>query len=278
MLELLEELFSYSFVIRAIIVGICVSLCASLLGLPLVLRRYSMIGDGLSHVGFGTLAIAVPLGLSPLKISIPLVMLAAFLLLRIRESSKIRGDAAIAIISCSSLAIGVIIISLTVGMNVDICNYMFGSILAIKQEEVYLCVVISAIVFALFAFFYNKIFSVVFDENYAKASGTNIEFYNMLLALLTAVIIVIGMRIMGAMLISSLIIFPALTSMQLLRTFKSVVICSCILSVICFLLGVVVSFVYNIPTGASIVGVNLVSFLTFYFISFISGNVKKRLL
>ncbi len=272
MLELLEELFSYSFVVRAIIVGVCVSLCASLLGLPLVLRRYSMIGDGLSHVGFGTLAIAVPLGLSPLKISIPLVMLAAFLLLRIRESSKIRGDAAIAIISCSSLAIGVIIISLTVGMNVDICNYMFGSILAIKQEEVYLCVVISAIVFALFAFFYNKIFFVVFDESYAKASGTNIEFYNMLLALLTAVIIVIGMRIMGAMLISSLIIFPALTSMQLLKTFKSVVICSCILSVICFLLGVVISFVYNIPTGASIVAVNLFSFLTFYFISFVTGK------
>ncbi len=278
MLELLEELFSYSFVVRAIIVGVCVSLCASLLGLPLVLRRYSMIGDGLSHVGFGTLAIAVPLGLSPLKISIPLVMLAAFLLLRIRESSKIRGDAAIAIISCSSLAIGVIIISLTVGMNVDICNYMFGSILAIKQEEVYLCVVISTIVFALFVLFYNKIFSVVFDESYAKASGTNIEFYNMLLALLTAVIIVIGMRIMGAMLISSLIIFPALTSMQLLKTFKSVVICSCILSVICFLLGVVISFIYNIPTGASIVGVNLFSFLTFYFISFVAGNVKKRLL
>jgi len=276
MLELLEELFSYSFVVRAIIVGVCVSLCASLLGLPLVLRRYSMIGDGLSHVGFGTLAIAIPLGLSPLKISIPLVMLAAFLLLRIKESSKIRGDAAIAIISCSSLAIGVIIISLTVGMNVDICNYMFGSILAIKEGEVYLCVAISAIILALFIFFYNKIFFVVFDESYAKASGTNIEFYNMLLALLTAVIIVIGMRIMGAMLISSLIIFPALTSMQLLKTFKSVVICSSVLSVICFLLGIVVSFAHNIPTGASIVGANLIVFLIFCSISFIRR--KKELL
>jgi len=276
MLELLEELFSYQFVVKAIIVGTCVSLCASFLGLPLVLRRYSMIGDGLSHVGFGTLAIAVPLGLSPLKISIPLVMLAAFLLLRIREHSKMQGDAAIAIISCSSLAIGVIIISLTVGMNTDVCNYMFGSILAIKEEEVYMCVAISAVILALFIFFYNKIFSVIFDENYARASGTNIGFYNMLLALLTAAIIVIGMRIMGAMLISSLIIFPALTSMRLLKTFKSVVISSIFLSVVCFFVGVVVSFAYNTPTGASIVGVNLVSFLIFCSISFLKR--KKELL
>jgi len=263
MLELLEELFSYSFVVRAMAVGVCVSLCASFLGLPLVLRRYSMMGDGLSHVSFGTLAIAVPLGMSPLKVSIPLVMLAAFLLLRIRESSKMQGDAAIALISCSSLAIGVIIISLTVGMNTDVCNYMFGSILAIKQEEVYMCVAISVVVLFLFIFFYNKIFSVIFDENYAKASGTSIEFYNMLLALLTAVIIVIGMRIMGAMLISSLIIFPALTSMRLFKTFKSVVISSAFLSVICFFLGMVISFAYNVPTGACIVGVNLISFLIF---------------
>jgi len=276
MLELLEELFSYSFVVRAIIVGTCVSLCASFLGLPLVLRRHSMIGDGLSHVGFGTLALSVPLGLSPLKVSIPLVMLAAFLLLRIRESSKMQGDAAIAIISCSSLAIGVIIISLTVGMNTDVCNYMFGSILAIKQEEVYLCVVISAVILFLFIFFYNKIFFVIFDENYAKASGTNIAFYNMLLALLTAVIIVIGMRIMGAMLISSLIIFPALTSMRLLKTFKSVVVCSAFLSVICFFTGIVISFAYNVPTGASIVAVNLISFLVFSLISFVKR--EKELL
>ncbi|MCL2101957.1 MAG: metal ABC transporter permease [Fibromonadales bacterium] len=272
MLELLEELFSYSFVVRAIAVGISVSLCASLLGLPLVLRRYSMIGDGLAHVGFGTLAVAIPLGLSPLKVSIPLVMLAAFLLLRIRESSKIRGDAAIAIISCSSLAIGVIIMSQTTGINTDICNYLFGSILAIKQEEVYLCIAISAVILALFVFFYNKIFSVVFDENYAKASGTNIEFYNMLLALLTAVIIVIGMRIMGALLISSLIIFPALTSMRVFKTFKSVIVCSSILSAICFFIGIVVSFAYNIPTGASIVATNLGAFLIFCLVSFIKGR------
>jgi zinc transport system permease protein len=275
--ELFEELFYYPFVVRAIVVGICVSLCASLLGLPLVLRRYSMIGDGLSHVGFGTLAIAVPLGFSPLKVSIPLVMLAAFLLLRIRESSKMRGDAAIAIISCSSLAIGVIIMSMTVGMNTDIYNYMFGSILAIKQEEVYLCVIISAAILALFIFFYNKIFSVIFDENYAKASGISIEFYNVLLALLTAVIIVIGMRIMGAMLISSLIIFPALTSMRLLKTFKAVIICSSILSVACFMFGIIVSFACNIPTGASIVAVNLVAFLVFCLVSIIKKKTTNFL-
>ena len=274
MLELLEELFSYAFVVRALTVGICVSICASFLGLPLVLRRYSMIGDGLSHVGFGTLAIAVPLGLSPLKVSIPLVMLAAFLLLRIRENSKMRGDAAIAIISCSSLALGVIIMSMTVGMNTDVCNYMFGSILAIKQGEVYLCVALSIAILALFAFFYNKIFSVIFDENYAKASGTNIEFYNMLLALLTAVIIVIGMRIMGAMLISSLIIFPALTAMRLFKTFKSVIIVSCILSVVCFMLGIVVSFAYDVPTGASIVMANLALFLVFSLASVVKNYAK----
>jgi zinc transport system permease protein len=267
MLELLEELFSLAFVVRAIIVGACVSLCASFLGLPLILRRYSMIGDGLSHVGFGTLAVAIPLGFAPLAVSIPIVILAAFLLLRIRENSKMKGDAAIAIISCSSLAIGVIVMSVTVGMNTDICNYMFGSILAIKQQEVYLCVAISIIILALFIFFYNKIFFVVFDENYAKASGTNIGFYNMLLALLTAVIIVIGMRIMGAMLISSLIIFPALTSMRVFKTFKSVIICSGFLSIICFLLGIVISYIYSTPTGATIVGVNLFSFFGFCLIS-----------
>jgi zinc transport system permease protein len=154
---------------------------------------------------------------------------------------------------------------------------MFGSILAIKEEEVYMCVAISAVILSLFIFFYNKIFSVIFDENYAKASGTNIEFYNMLLALLTAAIIVIGMRIMGAMLISSLIIFPALTSMRLLKTFKSVVVCSAFLSVICFLIGVVVSFAYNTPTGASIVGVNLISFLIFCSVSFFKRKIKKGL-
>ena len=270
------ELLSYSFATRAIVVGICVSLCAALLGLPLVLRRYSMIGDGLSHVGFGTIAIALPLGLSPLTVSIPLVTLAAFLLLRLRESSKLRGDAAIALISCSSLAIGVIIISLTVGMNVDIYNYMFGSILAIKKDEAYLCVIISAIIIILFILFYNKIFVVIFDENYAKASGVNIEFYNMLLAILTAIIIVIGMRIMGAMLISSLIIFPAITSMRILKTFKSVVICSSILSICCFLLGFMVSFAYNIPTGASIVVANLLSFVFFYLISVVKGRYETH--
>ncbi|MDR3071924.1 MAG: metal ABC transporter permease, partial [Clostridiales Family XIII bacterium] len=186
MIDLLKELFSFDFIIRALIVGILVSLCASLLGVSLVLKRYSMIGDGLSHVGFGTLAIAMSLNLAPLEVSIPLVLFAAFLLLRISENSKIKGDAAIALISSSSLAIGVVVISLTVGMNADVCNYMFGSILAMKKSDLYLSVAVAILVLILFVFFYNRIFAVTFDEGFAKATGTKTGLYNMLIAFLTA--------------------------------------------------------------------------------------------
>jgi len=207
--------------LRALIIGSLVALCASLLGVSLVLKRYSMIGDGLSHVGFGTLTIALALNLSPLYVSVPVVMLAAFLLLRISKNSKINGDAAIALISSSSLAIGVFSVSLSKGMNIDVFHYMFGSILAMSESDVYFSVALSVVVLVLFIFFYNKIFAVTFDENFAKATGTNSGLYNMLVALLTAVTIVIGMRIMGALLISSLIIFPALTSMRLFKSFRS---------------------------------------------------------
>jgi zinc transport system permease protein len=209
--------------LRALIIGSLVALCASLLGVSLVLKRYSMIGDGLSHVGFGTLTIALALNLSPLYVSVPVVMLAAFLLLRISKNSKINGDAAIALISSSSLAIGVFSVSLSKGMNIDVFHYMFGSILAMSESDVYFSVALSVVVLVLFIFFYNKIFAVTFDENFAKATGTNSGLYNMLVALLTAVTIVIGMRIMGALLISSLIIFPALTSMRLFKSFRSVI-------------------------------------------------------
>jgi ABC-type Mn2+/Zn2+ transport system permease subunit len=207
--------------LRALIIGSLVALCASLLGVSLVLKRYSMIGDGLSHVGFGTLTIALALNLSPLYVSVPVVMLSAFLLLRISKNSKINGDAAIALISSSSLAIGVFSVSLSKGMNIDVFHYMFGSILAMSESDVYFSVALSVVVLVLFIFFYNKIFAVTFDENFAKATGTNSGLYNMLVALLTAVTIVIGMRIMGALLISSLIIFPALTSMRLFKSFRS---------------------------------------------------------
>jgi len=262
MISILSELFSYTFVTRALLVGILVSLCSSILGVSLVLKRYSMIGDGLSHVGFGSLSAAMALNLAPLQVSIPVVVLAAFLLLRISENSKIKGDAAIALISSSSLAIGVIITSLTTGMNTDVCNYMFGSILALGKSDVYLSVILSIIVLILYGLFYNKIFAITFDETFAKATGTKVERYNMLVALLTALTIVIGMRLMGALLISSLIIFPSLTSMRVLGSFKGVIITSAVLSVICFVIGIVISFQYNIPAGASIVAVNLAAFIT----------------
>ncbi len=260
MLNLLTELFSYTFIIRALIVGTLVALCAALLGVSLVLKRYSMIGDGLSHVGFGALTVAMAFNLAPLQVSIPVVILAAFLLLRISENSKIKGDAAIALISSSSLAIGVITISLTTGMNTDVCNYMFGSILAMSKSDVNISVALAIVVLVLYILFYNKIFAVTFDENFAKATGTKAGRYNTLIALLTALTIVIGMRMMGAMLISSLIIFPALTSMRVYRSFKGVVICSSVLSVICFFIGIIISFAFSIPAGASVVVINLAAF------------------
>ncbi|WP_312813386.1 metal ABC transporter permease [Sedimentibacter sp.] len=261
MINIIAELLSYTFITRALLVGILVSLCAAILGVSLVLKRYSMIGDGLSHVGFGSLSIAMAFNLAPLQVSIPIVVLAAFFLLRISESSKIKGDAAIALISSSSLAIGVIVTSLTTGMNTDVCNYMFGSILAMQKSDVYLSVTLSIIVLILYGIFYNKIFAITFDENFAKATGIKAGRYNMLVALLTALTIVIGMRLMGALLISSLIIFPSLTSMRIFGSFKGVIITSAILSVICFFIGIVISFQYNIPAGASVVAVNLLAFI-----------------
>lgn len=273
MLEMLYSLFSYTFIIRALVVGILVSLCAALLGVSLVLKRYSMIGDGLSHVGFGALAVAMAFNMAPLQVSIPVVSLSAFLLLRISENSNIKGDAAIALISSSALAIGVIVISQTSGMNTDVCNYMFGSILAMSKSDVYLSIAVSTVVLIIYILFYNKIFAVTFDESFAKATGTKAGRYNMLIALLTALTIVIGMRMMGAMLISSLIIFPALTSMRVCKSFKSVVINSGILSVTCFFIGIVISFGFSIPTGASVVVVNLAAFCGFSIVDFFAKKI-----
>ncbi|MDR0813428.1 MAG: metal ABC transporter permease [Oscillospiraceae bacterium] len=264
MLNILSEMFSYTFLVRAVIVGLLVSLCSSLLGVSLVLKRYSMIGDGLSHVGFGALAVATAMNAAPLTISIPVVVIAAFLLLRISESSKIKGDAAIAIISTSSLALGVVVISQTTGMNTDVCNYMFGSILVMSKGDVKLSIVLAAAVLALFILFYNKIFAVTFDESFSRATGVKTSAYNMLLALLTAITIVLGMRMMGALLISSLVIFPALTSMRVCKRFFSVTVCSATVSVVCFFVGVVLSYIYETPTGASVVVVNIAAFLLFW--------------
>ena len=279
MLDLILELLSYSFVQRALLVGMIVALCSALLGVSLVLKRYSMIGDGLSHVGFGALSIAMVMNLAPLQVSIPVVVLSAFLLLRISENSKIRGDAAIAIISSSSIAIGVLVTSMTTGMNTDVYNFLFGSILAMSREDVYLSMALSAVVLLLFVFFYHKIFAVTFDESFARATGTRAGLYNMLIALLTAVTIVVGMRIMGSLLISSLIIFPALSSMRIFRSFRGVVFISALISVICFLFGMIFSYVFDTPAGASIVAVNLAVFLLFCLMGAIpstGGHKKSR--
>nr|WP_315020508.1 metal ABC transporter permease [uncultured Aminipila sp.] len=274
MLSTVQELFAYPFIQRAIIVGILVSLCAALLGVSLVLKRYSMIGDGLSHVGFGALALAMAMNLAPLEVAIPIVVAAAFLLLRISESSKIKGDAAIALISTSALALGVIVIAMTTGMTTDVCNYMFGSILSMSKNDVRLSVIISVLVIIMYLLFYNKIFAITFDESFAQATGINTRRYNSLIAFLTAVTIVLGMRMMGALLISSLIVFPALTSMRLIKSFKGVVISSTVISVTCFVIGILMSYICATPTGASIVSVNLLLFISFSIISKIRFKQK----
>ncbi|MDD3400460.1 MAG: metal ABC transporter permease [Eubacteriales bacterium] len=275
MIEFINEtlrIFSLAFMQRALIVGCLVSLCASLLGVNMVLKRYSMIGDGLSHVGFGALAVATALRLSPLWVSIPVVVVVAFFLLRLSENSKIKGDAAIALISASSLAIGSVILALSTGMNTDVCNYLFGSIVSMTDADVYLSVALSVIVLLLYVLFYNRIFAVTFDETFAKATGVKANLYNMLLAVLTAVTVVLGMRMMGALMISSLIIFPSLSAMRICKRFGSVVIVSAVLSLGSFLVGMIVSSIAATPTGASVVIVNLIAFLVFWAIGKIKGG------
>ena len=255
------QMFSYPFMQRALIAGVLVSLCAALLGVSLVLKRYSMIGDGLSHVSFGALAIAVALGMTPLYFSIPVVILAAFLLLRVADNPRLNSDAAIAVMSASSLAVGIMVISLTTGMTTDVDNYMFGSVLAMTKVDVALSVVLCVAVLVLFILFYHKLFAVTFDESFSRATGLKVNRYNTLLAILTALTIVLGMRMMGAMLISSLIIFPALTAMRLFRSFRGVILCSAITSVLCFCTGLTISFACSTPVGATVVSANLALFL-----------------
>ena len=229
MLDLICEMLSYPFLVRSMVVGILVSLCAALLGVSLVLKRYSMIGDGLSHVGFAALAIAMAFNLAPLSVAIP----------------------------------------------VAVCNYLFGSILAMSVSDVRLSIILSVVVLVLFVIFYNKIFAITFDENFARATGVKTELYNMLVAILTAVTIVLGMRMMGTLLITSLIIFPALYSMRLCKTFRSVLICASVMSLVCFLIGLGFSYVRATPTGASIVIVHIVVFGFFCLIDFVKGKVIR---
>ena len=221
MIQTIQEMLQYTFIQRAVLVGSLVSVCAALLGVSLVLKRYAMIGDGLSHVGFGILTIATAFGLTPLPIAIPGVIIFAVILLKIGNKSNIKSDSAIALLSSSALAIGVAITSLTTGLNTDVCNFMFGSILAMSESDVYLSIIVSIIVAILFVIYYRKLFTVTFDEDFSRASGLNVTWYTNIIAILTAVVIVVGMRMMGTMLISSIIIFPALTSMRVFKSFKN---------------------------------------------------------
>lgn len=274
MFDTVIEMLSYPFMTRAFLVGSLVALCSALLGVSLVLKRYSMIGDGLSHVGFGAMAIAAAMNAAPLTIAIPVVIVAAILLLRISGNAKIKGDAAIALISTTSLAIGVMVISLTTGMNTDVYNFMFGSILAMSAEDVKLSLVLSVFVLILFIVFYHKIFAITFDETFARATGVKAGVYNTLIAVLTAVTIVLGMRMMGALLISSLIIFPALTSMRVCRTFKSVIINAAVISVVCLIAGVTLSYVAATPAGASVVLANLVMMVLYTVVGAVKNHMR----
>lgn len=270
-MKILMEMMSYPFLVRALIVGVLVSLCAALLGTSLVLKRYSMIGDGLSHVGFAALAVAYPFGFSPLYISVPVCVAAAFFLLQLKDNSRIKGDAATALMCSGALAVGVMVISLTTGMNTDVCNYMFGSILAMSNGDLYISIVLSIAVLVMYVLFFNRLFAVTFDETFAEATGTNARLYNMVIAILTAVTVVLGMRMMGTLLISSLIVFPSLTAMRVTRKFKTTVILSAFLAVFCFLCGLVFSYLHAVPTGACIVITNIILLILF----FVAEKVKE---
>ncbi len=266
-----SEMLSYPFLQRALIAGLLISLCAALLGVSLVLKRYSMIGDGLSHVGFGALAVATAAGLSPLVVTIPVVMIGAILLLRLGESDAISGDAATAVVSTGALALGVMVVSLTSGMNTDVTNYLFGSILAMSREDVILSILLGSVCLILFLLCYHRIFGVTFDETFARATGVRVGGYNLLIAVLTAVTVVLGMRMMGALLISACMIFPALTAMRVCKTFRGATVMAVCLSLMSFLIGLTFSYLYAVPTGAGIVLVSVGFFILFSVI----GKLKK---
>lgn len=260
-MSLILEMLQYPFMVRALAAGIMISICASLLGTSLVLKRYSMIGDSLSHVGFAALAVAYAFYMDPLTVSIPVTMAAAFLLLELKESMRIKGDAATALLCSSALAVGVLVISLTRGMNADVSNYMFGSILAMSHADVWLTLAAGSLIVVLYILFYHPLFAVTFDESFAAASGVRSRFYNLILALMTAVTIVLGMRMMGALLISSLIVFPAITAMQICHRFLTTILLSTALGIFCFLIGMTFSYAAFIPTGPCIVLTHLLLLL-----------------
>ena len=270
--ETLAYYFQFDFVKYALIAGILVSLCAALLGVSLVLKRYSMIGDGLSHVAFGAIAIAAVLKLAPMYFTLPVTIVAAVILLRMGQNSKIKGDAAIAMLSVGALAVGYLLMnvfSTNANISGDVCTTLFGStsILTLSLSDVYTCIILAAVVITAYILFYNRIFAVTFDENFASATGTKSSVYNLSLAVLTAVVIVIAMNLVGALLISALIIFPALSAMRVFRSFRSVTICASLISVGCSLAGILISVLADTPVGATIVAADIIVFIIFAVIS-----------
>lgn len=264
--------FFGAILLPAIIGGLAVTICSSLLGVTLVLKRYSMIGDGLSHIGYGALSVAAVMNLAPLKVALPVVIIAAFILLRLSENSKLSGDSAIALFSTTALSVG-ILVSSKAGVTNDVSHYMFGSILAMSRSDVILSVVLALVVIAAFILLYNRIFAVTFDESFARATGVNAGIYNMIFAVLTAITVVLGMMMMGALLISSLIVIPTLTAMRICRSFRGVVLTAGAVSAVSFLVGMFLSLLFNTAPGASIVIVNVIFFICF---SLIGTFFRKR--
>ena len=268
--ELLIRYFSYPFVRYAFIAGVLISLCAGLLGVVLVLKRYSMIGDGLSHVAFGAMAVAAVLGFTPMTLALPVTVAVAVLLLLAGEKQLIKGDSAIAMLSAGSLAVGYLLLNLfpssdTGSLSGDVCASLFGStsMMTLSGADVWLCVGLSVAVIAFFAVFYHKIFAVTFDEGFATSSGVRVRAYNFLIAAISGIVIVLAMKLVGALLISSLIIFPALSAMRLFRSFRSVILCSAVISVVGSLTGLLLALLLSTPTGASVAVVHIVIFAVF---------------
>ena len=281
MLEKLGMYFSYPFVRYALIVGVLISLCSSLLGVTLVLKRFSFIGDGLSHVAFGAIAIAGVVGLTnEMLLVLPITVVSAILLLRTGQNAKIKGDAAIAMISVGALAFGYLIMNIfstSSNLSGDVCSTLFGStsILTLTKREVWLCAVLSLAVVVIFVLFYNKIFAVTFDEDFSRAAGTKADSYNLLIAVVIAVIIVLAMNLVGSLLISALVIFPVLSAMRLFRSFRQVTICSAVLSVICSFTGIIISILAGTPVGSTIVAVDAAAFAICYAAGRLTGGIRS---
>ena len=268
---IIADILSYPFLTRALVVGFLISLSSSLLGVSLVLRRYSMIGDGLSHVGFGALGIAAILSLSPMAVTLPVVVAASFFLLRL-SGRKGGGDSAIALLSSSALAIGVAAVSIG-GVNTDLNAFLFGSILSVSRSDAWISFLVSAVTLFSYLVFYHQIYASTFDPVFAKATGMRCERYTTLLAVLTSLVIVVGMRMLGSMLISSLLIFPALSAMKVAKTYLKVSVIAAIESILAFLIGFVLSYALSLPTGASIVIVHMCFYLAMAFVGWIRSQL-----